>query len=106
MKIQIHKILSSKNCVLSLRKLTQATKLSELRTNFDNVPQHGVFFALQREINTKVEEVQQTCTFGDFVSACERLMAQTKDQTNELEAHLEKYGYIKPKGIKLIHCGK
>ena len=25
-------------------------------------------------------------------------MTQTKDQTNELEAHLEKYGYIRPKG--------
>lgn len=59
----------------------------------------------QREINTRVEEVQQTCTFGDFVSACERLMTQTKDQMNELEAHLEKYGYIRPKGIKnYLHC--
>ncbi|KAL9969221.1 hypothetical protein ACROYT_G021414 [Oculina patagonica] len=51
----------------------------------------------KREINTKVEEVQQTCTFGDFVSACERLVTQTKDQIHELEAHLEKYGYMRPK---------
>ena len=58
----------------------------------------------QREINAKVEEVQHTCTFGDFVSACERLMTQTKDQIIDLETHLEKYGYIRPKGnsIKLI----
>ena len=25
-------------------------------------------------------------------------MTQTKNQTNELETHLEKYGYIRPKG--------
>lgn len=25
-------------------------------------------------------------------------MTQTKEQTNELESHLEKYGYIRPKG--------
>lgn len=29
--------------------------------------------------------------------ACERLVTQTKNQTNELETHLEKYGYIRPK---------
>ena len=25
-------------------------------------------------------------------------MTQTKEQINELESHLEKYGYIRPKG--------
>ena len=29
-------------------------------------------------------------------------MTRTKDQINELEAHLEKYGYMIPKGIKLM----
>ena len=49
-------------------------------------------------MNAKVEGVQQNALFGDFVSACGRLMAQTREQMNELETHLEKYGYTRPKG--------
>jgi len=53
----------------------------------------------KREINGKVEEVQQNHLFEDFISACGRLMTQTKEQINELETHLEKYGYTRPKEI-------
>ena len=44
--------------------------------------------------------------FEDFISACGRLMTQTKEQINELETHLEKYGYTRPKGNVLVSRSK
>ncbi|XP_068697970.1 spindle and kinetochore-associated protein 3-like [Montipora foliosa] len=51
----------------------------------------------QREVSTKLEDIQHRTLFGDFISACGRLTRQTKQHIDELENHLEKYGYIKPK---------
>lgn len=51
----------------------------------------------ESEVSTKLEEVQHRHLFGDFISACERLTQQTKQQINDLENHLVKYGYTKPK---------
>ena len=55
-------------------------------------------FVIQREVSTKLEHIQHRTLFGDFISACGRLTRQTKQHIDELENHLEKYGYIKPKG--------
>ncbi|PFX31188.1 uncharacterized protein LOC111322558 [Stylophora pistillata] len=52
--------------------------------------------ALKKEINAKVEDSPQKCTFEDFISACSRIVSRTKEQMNELEDHLVKYGYTKP----------
>ena len=57
------------------------------------------FICIQSEVSTKLEEVQHRNLFGDFISACGRLTQQTKQQINDLENHLVKYGYTKPKGI-------
>ena len=55
-------------------------------------------FLNQREVNAKVEGLQQNALYGDFISACGRLLTQTREQMHELETHLEKYGYTRPKG--------
>ena len=57
-----------------------------------------IFSSVQKEINAKIEDSHQQCTFEEFISACSRIVSQTKEQINELEDHLVKYGYTKSMG--------
>ena len=86
---------------MAVRKFYPRSILWTVKTTYGNCFFYFSFLiisSVQKEINAKIEDSHQQCTFEEFISACSRIVSQTKEQINELEDHLVKYGYTKSMG--------